>query len=160
MCGIAGVFSLSMDPSRMAGITRGMADSLRHRGPDDEGFFNSEGISLGMRRLSIIGVDNGKQPLFNEDGSVAAVFNGEIFNYLELIPPLRARGHRFRTRSDGEVLVHLFEEDGLRLLDRINGMYAFCLWDTRSRTGYLVRDRIGVKPIYYRIDGGDLIFAS
>jgi len=113
-----------------------------------------------MRRLSIIDVSGGRQPLYNEDGSIVLVLNGEIYNFIELREELEARGHRFRTRSDAEVVVHLYEEQGIDCLAQVNGMFAFCLWDIQKREGYLVRDRVGIKPLYYSQNTEGLWFAS
>ncbi len=160
MCGIAGIFR--RDEGRVEDRVTAMAGALRHRGPDDEGFYFEPGLGLGMRRLSIIDLSGGRQPLFNEDRTLVLVFNGEVYNYRELRADLVERGHRFATRSDGEVILHLYEQKGLDALQDLNGMYAFCLWDARKKEGFLVRDRLGVKPLYHALseDGGELCFAS
>src|SRR5207237_1866285 len=148
MCGIAGV--CFADPSRLPerAALQAMGDSLAHRGPDAEGFWQEPGIGLVHRRLSIIDLAGGDQPIANEDGSLQVVFNGEIYNFQELRAGLEARGHRFRTRSDTEVLVHLYEEHGEDLVERLRGMFAFALWDRRRRRLVLARDRLGIKPLY------------
>ena len=141
-------------------LTR-MTEALHHRGPDESGYHVEPGVGLGHRRLSIIDVATGQQPLFNEDGSVAVVFNGEIYNYQSLIPELAALGHVFRTRSDTEVIVHAWEAWGERCVERFRGMFAFALWDRNRDTLFLARDRLGVKPLYYASLGdGRLIFGS
>ncbi|MGQ9889547.1 MAG: asparagine synthase (glutamine-hydrolyzing), partial [Aggregatilineales bacterium] len=141
-------------------LARRMADRIRHRGPDGDGFYHAPGVALGMRRLSIIDVAGSDQPLYNEDGSVALVFNGEIYNYRELRAELVRSGHALRTAGDGETLVHLYEEHGLRLFDHLRGMYAFALWDSRARRLLLAVDHIGMKPLYLHERGGLLYFAS
>jgi asparagine synthase (glutamine-hydrolysing) len=168
MCGIAG--AVWNDPSKAlehATLQR-MIDVLRHRGPDDEGMF-FEGpersgptahCALGHRRLSIIDVAGGRQPLSNEDGSVWVVFNGEIYNFRDLHSRLEAAGHRFRTQSDTEVLVHLYEDAGPEFLAQLNGMFALAIWDARQRQLLLARDRLGKKPLVYRCEPGRLTFAS
>ncbi len=160
MCGIAGV--MHRDPERPVDadrITR-MARSLRHRGPDGEGFFVQGCVGLGMRRLAIIDVAGGDQPLFNEDHSLAVVQNGEIYNYKELRAELQALGHTFRTASDTEVLVHAYEAWGDGFVERLNGMWAFALWDGGRRRLLLSRDRLGIKPLHYAWDGETLVFGS
>jgi asparagine synthase (glutamine-hydrolysing) len=137
-----------------------MCASLVHRGPDDEGTFADADVGLGMRRLSIIDVGGGHQPIYNEDETVVVVFNGEIYNYRELRAELEQRGHRFRTQSDTEVIVHAYEEDGDGCLTQFNGIFAFALWDRRRRRLLLARDRMGVKPLYYAARSGRLAFAS
>jgi asparagine synthase (glutamine-hydrolysing) len=156
MCGIAG-FSGFPDPARLQAMT----GLLAHRGPDGEGFFvsPSNSFNLGHRRLSIIDVAAGAQPMGNEDNSIQVVLNGEIYNYRELTAELAPR-HTFRTRSDTEVLVHLYEEMGERMVERLNGMFAFAIWDERRRRLLLVRDRLGVKPLYWAQIGERLAFAS
>lgn len=138
-----------------------MAGTLIHRGPDEDGFYSDEKVSLGIRRLSIVDVETGHQPVRNEDGSVWAVFNGEIYNFHELRSELEAQGHQFYTHhSDSEVIVHLYEQHGMDFLHRLNGMFAIALWDKRSGYLHLVRDRMGVKPLFYTVAGNSLIFGS
>ena len=151
MCGIAGFTG----PNDRAALER-MTESLRHRGPDSAGFWEAPGISLGARRLAIVDVATGEQPLFNEDGTVAVVFNGEIYNHVELRQQLERAGHRFSTdHSDTEVIVHLYEDRGLDFLAELNGMFAIALWDARRRHLVLARDRLGIKPLYLaRVPGG------
>jgi asparagine synthase (glutamine-hydrolysing) len=160
MCGIAGV--LYADPSRPAdpAVLKAMGDAIAHRGPDAEGFWTDPGLGLIHRRLSIIDLSGGDQPIGNEDGSVQVMYNGEIYNYRELRAGLEARGHRFRTNSDTEVIVHLYEEEGDALVDRLRGMFAFALWDRTNRRLVLARDRVGIKPLYYYRDAEKLIFGS
>jgi asparagine synthase (glutamine-hydrolysing) len=159
MCGIVGIASSVARPLD-EGILRAMNESLRHRGPDDDGFFVRGGVGLGMRRLSIIDVTGGQQPIHNEDKSVWAVFNGEIYNYPELRRDLRRRGHQFYTRSDTETLVHLYEEYGDEGVARLRGMFAYALWDERRSRLVVARDRLGIKPLYYGWFDGRLYFAS
>lgn len=138
-----------------------MTRSLSHRGPDEEGYHTEPGIALGHRRLSIIDLDSGQQPLCNGDGTVWVAFNGEIFNYLELRSDLEKRGHRFRTRSDTETLVHLYEEKGLDFVDDLNGQFAIALWDRRRRRLVLARDRVGIRPLFYAtLADGTVLFGS
>src|SRR5262245_19364232 len=137
-----------------------MLDALSHRGPDDEGRYVDAGLALGARRLSIIDVAAGHQPLSNEDGSVWAAFNGEIYNYRELRELLLRRGHTLRTESDTETLVHVYEDDGDAFLDSLNGMFGLALWDARRRRLLLARDRIGIKPLYFHADARALVFGS
>lgn len=139
---------------------QGMGDAIAHRGPDGEGYWWRPGIGLVHRRLSIIDLAGGAQPLGNEDGSVQVVFNGEIYNYRELRAELLTRGHRFRTQSDTEVLVHLYEEDGANLVTRLRGMFAAAIWDARAGRLLLMRDRVGQKPLYYYRDHGKFVFGS
>jgi asparagine synthase (glutamine-hydrolysing) len=157
MCGIAG----STDDPRAQAV-RTMCGTLHHRGPDDEGFYTDEhtGVTIGMRRLSIMDVEGGHQPLPNEDGRLRVVCNGEIYNHPELRAQLEARGHRFATRSDTEVLVHLYEEYGDELVHALDGMFAFALWDGPRARLLLARDRFGEKPLFLRENGGQLLFAS
>jgi asparagine synthase (glutamine-hydrolysing) len=158
VCGICGIAEASgaADPARLAA----MSATLVHRGPDSEGSYLDGPVGLAARRLSIIDLETGDQPIANEDGSVHVVQNGEIYNYRELRTELERAGHRFRTRSDTEVLVHLYEEEGERFATRLRGMFAVALWDGRSRRLVLARDRFGIKPLYYRAHEGDLEFAS
>src|SRR5712691_10593900 len=160
MCGITGIFDCGGYAEIDRALLRRMTDAVRHRGPDGEGFYHAPGIGLGHRRLAIIDLAGGVQPLFNEDRTVCVVFNGEIYNFQPLIAELTACGHVFRTRSDTEVIVHAWEEWGEACLDRFNGMFAFALWDSRSETLFLARDRLGEKPLYYVNHGGLLLFAS
>ena len=137
-----------------------MCAQIVHRGPDDEGIFVDGALGLAMRRLSIIDVEAGRQPIFNENGDVSVVFNGEIYNFLELRDELAAKGHQFRTRSDTEVLVHLYEEVGVDFVKRLNGMFSVALWDRRQRRLVLARDRLGQKPLYYCQTDDGLVFGS
>src|SRR6516162_2626219 len=137
-----------------------MGDAIAHRGPDAEGFWTEPGIGLVHRRLSIIDLSGGDQPIGNEDGSVQVVFNGEIYNFQELRAELVARGHRFRTCSDTEVIVHLYEEMGETLVERLRGMFAFALWDRTRRRLVLARDRLGIKPLFVYRDHEKLLFGS
>ena len=160
MCGIVGIAanrSLS-DGERVA--VRRMADAIVHRGPDDHGFFDADSLVLGMRRLSIIDVAGGRQPISNEDSTVHAVCNGEIYNFRELRRHLEQRGHRFRTGSDAEVTVHLYEEHGDAFVDYLEGMFAIALWDSRQQKLLVVRDRLGIKPVYYCERDGRFAYAS
>src|SRR5262245_29708894 len=160
MCGIAGL--LYRDPGRPTprATLEAMGQAIAHRGPDGEGFWLEPGVGLVHRRLAIIDLEGGRQPLGNEDGSVQVVFNGEIYNYRELTAWLEARGHRFRTRSDTEVLAHLYEEEGDRLVERLRGMFTFALWDRPRRRLLLARDRVGIKPLYVYRDDDKLLFGS
>src|SRR5688572_24856180 len=162
MCGISGM--VGPDAVDRDALAR-MARALEHRGPDDEGFFVGEyedgvAVGLGFRRLSIIDLETGNQPIANETGSVQLVFNGEIYNFRELRADLESRGHRFATNADTEVIVHLYEEHGAGCANRLNGMFAFALWDEARRELVLARDRFGKKPLYYADLGGLLLFAS
>jgi asparagine synthase (glutamine-hydrolysing) len=156
MCGIAG-FS---GPGNRTVLQR-MTESLRHRGPDGSGYWEGPGISLGMRRLAIIDIETGQQPVFNEDGTVAVVFNGEIYNHVELRQQLEQAGHRFATdHSDTEVIVHLYEQHGLDFLHALNGMFAIALWDAKRRQLVLARDRLGIKPLYFSVMPDGVAFGS
>ena len=159
MCGIAGIVRWDGQPVREDEI-RAMCGVMAHRGPDDEGVYIGDGVAIGMRRLSIIDLNNGFQPISNEDGTVWIVFNGEIYNYHELRRDLERRGHTFRTASDTETIVHLYEDLGPRCVDRLRGMFGFAIWDTRRRQILLARDRLGIKPLYYHERDGMLLFAS
>jgi len=158
MCGIAGFLLLNGQAS--VDDVRTMTDLIRHRGPDDEGIYTDGPCGIGMRRLSIIDLSTGHQPMSNEDGSIWIVFNGEIYNYQELRADLISRGHRFTTNSDTETLVHLYEQDGTDGLQRLRGMFAYCIWDARKRKMLLVRDRFGKKPLYYANTSSGFYFAS
>ncbi len=160
MCGICGIFNFETKaPADRVALERA-ATAMAHRGPDDQGFYVDGELGLGNRRLSIIDLPGGHQPLSNEDESVWITFNGEIYNYRELREKLLARGHRFRTSSDTETLVHLYEDRGEAFLDPLRGMFALALWDSRQRRLLLARDRLGVKPLFYRLGSGSLAFAS
>jgi asparagine synthase (glutamine-hydrolysing) len=160
MCGIAGVFSI--DPSHRVDPTliKAMTDSIIRRGPDDDGQYVSGPIGMGMRRLSIIDVAGGHQPIANEDETLWIVYNGEIFNHEPLQQQLRQRGHRFRTRSDTETILHLYEEEGPECLRHFRGMFAIAIWDVRKRQLFIARDRLGIKPLHYAFDGRRLVFGS
>jgi len=161
MCGIAGLLSLCGPLETASDLRlRAAAASLAHRGPDDEGFYRSGEVGLAFRRLSILDLAGGHQPMANEDGSVQVIFNGEIYNYGELTTRLKAAGHVFRTRSDTEVLVHLYEEMGDEFARELRGMFAIALWDARRHRLLLVRDRLGIKPLFYRQDANEICFAS
>jgi asparagine synthase (glutamine-hydrolysing) len=141
-------------------VLKRMTDVLIHRGPDDEGFFTDAAVGLGFRRLSIIDVAGGHQPILNEDGSCAIVFNGEIYNYLELKPALLSKGHTFKTNTDTEVILHLYEEKGPDCVKDLRGMFALAIWDGKKQQLFLARDRLGIKPLYYSIDHGRCLFGS
>ena len=162
MCGIVGMFDTRGRTQIDRDLLARMNGVLHHRGPDDGGFHFAPGIGLGHRRLAIIDLSPlGHQPLFNEDGSVAVVFNGEIYNYPELVEQLQALGHKFRSRCDTEVIVHAWEEWKEDCVQHFNGMFAFAIWDEPNQTVFLARDRFGEKPLYYTVlDNGLLLFAS
>ncbi|HVR28428.1 MAG TPA: asparagine synthase (glutamine-hydrolyzing) [Thermoanaerobaculia bacterium] len=159
MCGIAGILCFDGAPVAIDELRR-MTDAIVHRGPDDEGFHCAPGIGLGMRRLSIIDLATGQQPIANEDGSVWVVCNGEIYNFRELRAELEAKGHVFSCGSDVEVIVHLYEEHGARCLERLRGMFALALWDDRRQRLLLARDRLGIKPLFFAEKDGRLLFGS
>jgi len=160
MCGIVGILALDprkhVDPERL----RRMRDALRHRGPDGEGLHLDGPVGLGHRRLAIVDVEGGHQPMANEDGTAWITFNGEIYNHAALRPGLLARGHVYRTRSDTETILHLYEEEGDRCVERLSGMFAFAVWDGPKRRLLLARDRLGIKPLYYALNRRELLFAS
>jgi asparagine synthase (glutamine-hydrolysing) len=160
MCGICGI--AWSDPKRpvSAETLKRMSDSLRHRGPDSEGFLAAPGIGLGFRRLSIVDLKTGDQPISNEDGSVTVICNGEIYNHIELRQRLVAIGHRFATASDVEVIVHLYEEHGLDFVSHLRCMFGLALWDAQRRRLVLARDRLGIKPLHYAITADGLFFGS
>ena len=160
MCGISGIVYFDRARAADDDTVRRMCETLRHRGPDDLGLAVRGGAALGMTRLSIVDLTTGQQPIPNEDETVWLVCNGEIYNHAELRADLRARGHRFRSRSDVEVIVHAYEEAGPACVERLNGMFAFALWDERSHRLLLARDRLGKKPLYYAADVEKLVFAS
>jgi asparagine synthase (glutamine-hydrolysing) len=161
MCGITGLFDTRGKRPVDDGILRRMNASQAHRGPDEGSLHIEPGVGFGHRRLSIIDVSTGQQPLFNEDGSVVIIFNGEIYNYQELIPELQALGYVFRTKSDTECIVHAWEAWGEDCVQRLRGMFAFVIWDRNRQSLFMVRDRLGVKPLYYALlDDGTLLFGS
>ena len=161
MCGITGIFDTRGAGDINRAVLQRMNDSQLHRGPDEGSLHIEPGVGLGHRRLSIIDIATGQQPLFNEDGSVVVVFNGEIYNYQQLIPELQALGHIFHTKSDTEVIVHAWEAWGADCVKRFRGMFAFALWDRNRQTFFMARDRLGVKPMYYAmLDDGKLLFGS
>src|SRR5712691_10660506 len=160
MCGIAGIVELDFQEPVEEGRLKRMRDALRHRGPDGEGLLVDGPVGLGHRRLAIVDVAGGHQPMTNEDGGLRIVYNGEIYNHASLRPGLEARGHTYRTRSDTETILHLYEEEGERCVERLQGMFAFAVWDrTRGRL-LLARDRLGIKPLYYALTDDELLFAS
>src|SRR5918993_3546180 len=160
MCGIAGL----VGPERLHADDRArvirMRDVISHRGPDDAGLYEDEHAILGHRRLSIVDLVAGHQPLANEDGSISIVFNGEIYNHGDVRPELEAAGHRYATRSDTETIIHAYEQWGDACVERLRGMFAFAIWDAPRRRLLLARDRLGVKPLYWTISGGRLLFGS
>ncbi len=160
MCGICGVFEPGRDTAIELGVLKRMADAIHHRGPDDEGFYSNAGIGLAFRRLSIIDVKGGHQPLSNEDGTIWIAFNGEIYNFQDLNKRYLSKGHTFRTRSDTETIVHLYEDLGDACFAELRGMFGLALWDGRRKRLLLARDRIGKKPLFYSWDGRRLVFGS
>ncbi|HZB23211.1 MAG TPA: hypothetical protein VE444_05145, partial [Gaiellaceae bacterium] len=159
MCGLCGIVELGRPPDVEAAAA--MAAALDHRGPDGDGAWAEDGVALGFRRLAIIDLsDAGLQPFASDDGALQLIHNGEVYNYRELRRELEARGHRFRSATDTEVVVRAYEEWGARCVERFNGMWALALWDARRRRLFCSRDRFGVKPFYYRWDGSRFEFAS
>jgi asparagine synthase (glutamine-hydrolysing) len=160
MCGICGKIEFDNDSSVSPSLVKAMANAIRHRGPDDEGFYVSGPVGLGFRRLSIIDLSGGHQPLCNENGSIWIVFNGEIYNYQGLRDELLAKGHLFRSKSDTEVIVHLYEQYGVECVQKLRGMFAFAIWDSAKKILFLARDRVGIKPLYYYKDNDFFSFGS
>ena len=160
MCGITGYVDLRGERKARPEVLSAMADAVRHRGPDSSGYFREANVGLGFRRLSIIDLEGGDQPIYNEDGSLVLICNGEIFNYRELKSWLVSKGHTFRTNSDVEVLVHMYEEEGEDFLDKINGQFAFAIYDRKERSLFLARDHFGINPLHYTTADGFFIFAS
>ena len=160
MCGICGYIALGSQKLPAGKVITSMADRLVHRGPDADGYHLEEGLALANRRLSIVDVDGGQQPIFNEDGTVCVVFNGEIYNQADLRRELESQGHIFSTKVDTEVIVHLYEEHGEMGVQLLNGMFSFALWDRQRRRALIVRDRLGIKPLYYGVVRGVLVFGS
>lgn len=160
MCGICGQFNFTKDHKIDQGTLKGMVAIMRHRGPDEFGFYQDDDIGLGHARLSIIDLSGGKQPIHNEDKSIWITYNGEVFNYLELRDELVKKGHKFYTHTDTEVLVHLYEENGPDFVKLLNGQWAFALWDKKKKQLMMSRDRVGIRPLYYTVVDGSLIFGS
>ena len=160
MCGITGILEFAKHTGADPGVIRRMCDAITHRGPDDDGVYAVGPIGLGMRRLSIVDLATGHQPLSNEDGTIWIVFNSEIYNHADLRSQLETRGHVYRTHSDTETIVHLYEEYGRDCVQHLRGMFAFAIWDARRQTLSLARDRVGIKPLYYHLDAERLLFGS
>lgn len=160
MCGVVGYIDLRREQRIDKTVLDRMTAKLVHRGPDSDGYFVEENVGLGFRRLSIIDLESGDQPIFNEDGSIVVLCNGEIYNYLELRESLIRKGHVFRTQSDVETLVHLYEEEGTGLVNKLNGQFAFVIYDRREQKLFLARDHFGINPLYYTVVDGLFIFAS
>jgi asparagine synthase (glutamine-hydrolysing) len=160
MCGICGVYDYEKHVPVDRHVLEDMLSIIRHRGPDDSGVYLDKDLAIGMRRLSIIDLSGGKQPISNEDGTIVTVFNGEIYNYHELREQLQSRDHKIATASDTEVIVHLYEDFGEECVQHLRGMFGFAIWDTRRRKLFVARDRLGIKPLYFTQAGGRLIFAS
>ncbi len=160
MCGICGFISLKIQPINKQDIIKKMLEVISHRGPDDEGAFMENHAALGVRRLSVIDLNTGHQPIHNEDSSLWIVHNGEIYNFPELKSFLIKKGHVFYTKSDTEVIIHLYEEYGYECLSKLNGMFAFAIWDKKKNELFIARDRFGIKPLYYSDFDAQLLFAS
>jgi asparagine synthase (glutamine-hydrolysing) len=160
MCGICGIVNFNATEPVAHELLERMTSAQAHRGPDDHGYFVENNVGLGHRRLSIIDLSGGKQPIFNEDGSVVVVFNGEIYNFADLTADLISRGHQFKTRSDTETIVHAYEEYGVECMKDFRGMFAFAIWDRKQKRLFLVRDRVGIKPVYYYAGKDFFVFAS
>ena len=161
MCGITGFAERNHKAETARRIVKGMADLITYRGPDGEGYYVDDQVALGHRRLSIIDLEGGKQPMFNEDQNLAVIFNGEIYNFQELTAELMRAGHTFATRSDTEVLLHGYEQWGKEMLQKLRGMFTFAIWDRKNETLFCARDHFGIKPFYYyQNDAGELLFGS
>ena len=160
MCGICGIYNLKKEKKIDMDLLKQMTSILRHRGPDEFGFYNDDKIGLGHSRLSIIDLSGGKQPIHNEDKTIWITFNGEIFNHLELREELVKKGHQFYTHTDTEVIIHLYEEKGMEFIRELNGQFAFAVWDRKQGRLILARDRVGIIPLFYTLADGELIFAS
>src|ERR1700687_2392602 len=159
MCGIAGVVSTTRESNITEALVHHMCDQIVYRGPDDEGLYVADGAGLGMRRLSIIDLSGGHQPVFNEDRSAWIVYNSEIFHFLELRPELESHGHHFRTHCDTEVIIHLYEEMGADCVTKLRGMFALAIYDKTKLNLIRARDRLGKKRLHYALYGGNLYFA-
>jgi len=160
MCGIAGILEFGRDARADAASLRAMCGIMAHRGPDDDGFYTDGPAGIGMRRLAIVDLKTGHQPISNEDGSLWIVFNGEIYNHLALREQLISRGHDYRTHSDTETILHLYEEYGRDCVQHLRGMFAFAIWDRNKKTLFIARDRLGIKPLYYHLTPDRLLFGS
>ena len=160
MCGLVGIVYRDRHRPVNPDDLKRMCNALVHRGPDDQGLFVDRNVGLGMRRLSVIDLATGHQPIPNEDGRIWIVFNGEIYNYLELRKTLEKKGHRFSTNTDTETIVHAYEEYGEDCVTKLNGMFAFAIWDSLEQKLFLARDRLGIKPFYYFLTDGCLVFGS
>ncbi len=160
MCGIAGQMNLGEQPPPREKVLRQMLALLRHRGPDQFGLYLEERVGMASARLSVVDLENGQQPIASADGTRWIVFNGEIFNHRELRAELESRGHNFASRSDTEVLLHVYEEWGWEGLRRLNGQFAVAIWDHRRQELFLARDRLGVRPLFYALSNGTFLFAS
>src|SRR5437773_7583974 len=160
MCGIAGIVGADQSYLAEAAQVHRMCQAIVHRGPDDEGIYAKGCAGIGMRRLSIIDLSTGNQPIHNEDGTVWIVYNGEVYNFRELRSQLESLGHRFYTATDTEAIVHAYEEWGAGAIGRLRGMFGLAIWDARSRALLLARDRVGIKPLHYACAGGRLYFGS
>lgn len=160
MCGICGKLNFDSSKPVSGALLKSMADAIQHRGPDDEGYYRTGPLGFGFRRLSIIDLNTGHQPISNEDETVWIVFNGEVYNYQELRQDLQSRGHVFKTQTDTEVIVHLYEEFGTNSIEKLRGMFAFAIWDENRKQLLLARDRVGIKPLYYWLSEKSLVFGS
>ncbi len=160
MCGIVGILSLADRPPAEPATLARMLGAIRHRGPDQLGIYRDARAALGHARLSILDLSGGQQPIGNEDGTLWIVYNGEAFNFVDLRPELEVRGHRFSTKTDTEVILHLYEDEGPGCLERLNGQFALAIWDARERALFLARDRLGIRPLFYTLVDGQLLFAS
>jgi asparagine synthase (glutamine-hydrolysing) len=160
MCGVTGIYNLTSFSPITEALLRQMLGMIRYRGPDQFGVYRDEHVGLGSARLSIIDLGTGQQPICNEDGSLWIIFNGEIFNYVELRADLETRGHHFSTTSDTEVILHLYEEQGANCVNCLNGQFVFAIWDTKQRSLFIARDRLGIRPLFYTVADGQLIFGS
>src|SRR4051812_2158108 len=160
MCGIAGIFDLSGERAVPEGAIQRMTRAILHRGPDEDGFEIIPGLALGMRRLSIVGLADGQQPMFSEDRSVSVIFNGELFDYVERREELISRGHQMHTHCDTEIIPHMWEESQEGMFERLRGQFAIAVWDSKRRRLALGRDRFGIAPLYWSRQGNWLLFCS
>jgi len=160
MCGITGMVQFNREKAIEPAVLKNMCDSIYHRGPDDEGLYINHNVGLGFRRLSIIDLSTGHQPLSNQNDRIYIVFNGEIYNYLEHRNKLKQKGYTFKTTTDTEVILHLYEEYGVDCLQYLRGMFAFAIWDSNKQQLFCARDRFGIKPFYYYSDQEKFVFGS